>query len=509
MPKVQAVDAERNPVRWENGQPVEYYLVNFNKEGHEENPESGSRELVQALASEMPTDVFIFCHGWNTDIDGAWAQYGKWLKAIAGRMEADRSKLEATRGGQFRPLFVGLAWPSRWWGNYNLNDPQSVALFRSQLKAMADTEAQQQLIDKIIDAAQRANQVENFSGDLHPEIKEAYRQLFQLYRQNSRGLIVESFGNSIKFDPEKIYKVLASVIESLTFRFKLNVSPLLEPLRVFSFWAMKDRAYKVGGSGGFQLLQQLQQTAPQARFHLMGHSFGCIVVSAMLTGKNGGDRLPRPVNSLALVQGALSCYSYCSEATPVPGEKIGYFSPIVKERRVDGPVVVTTSENDIAVWLFYPLASGIADGVDELIALSDAQPPTHGVTKSAIAPEEMINLQHLRTIYRWVNPIVERRRAGSLGTFGAKELGQDDTQLDIAHLNMFSKDSPYSFLPGKIYNLNASQFITQMDGLGGAHNDIYKPEVAHAVLSAAMGARSPGVLGPSPAPIATAPVGNG
>lgn len=59
---------------------------------------------------------------------------------------------------------------------------------------------------------------------------------------------------------------------------------VLAPLYVLSFWKMKDRARRIGETGAHLLLLHLQQAAPAARFHCMGHSFGCIVVSAMIAG---------------------------------------------------------------------------------------------------------------------------------------------------------------------------------------------------------------------------------
>jgi hypothetical protein len=52
---------------------------------------------------------------------------------------------------------------------------------------------------------------------------------------------------------------------------------------------------------------------------------------------------------------------------------------------------------------------------------------------------------------------------------------------------MLGVGQAYSFAPGKIYNLDASQFISHKDGVSGAHNDIAGPEVAHAIWAAAFG----------------------
>ena len=70
---------------------------------------------------------------------------------------------------------------------------------------------------------------------------------------------------------------------------------------------------------------------------------------------------------------------------------------------------------------------------------------------------------------------------GGIGSFG---LAGDD--LAAENTNMLGAAASYDFKPGKIYNLESSQFICKGDGaFVGAHSDIAKPEVAHAVWSAA------------------------
>src|SRR5262249_3198388 len=122
------------------------------------------------------------------------------------------------------------------------------------------------------------------------------------------------------------------------------------------------RARHFGESGAHTLLNALQQSVPSGRdvrFHLMGHSFGCIVASAMLAGPGGQASLTQPVDSVALVQGALSLWSYC-EAIPATLGKAGYFRSIVAGRSVRGPIISTQSQYDTAVGRWYPLAAGAA-----------------------------------------------------------------------------------------------------------------------------------------------------
>jgi hypothetical protein len=148
---------------------------------------------------------------------------------------------------------------------------------------------------------------------------------------------------------------------------------------------------------------------------------------------------------VSLVQGALSLWSYCSDIPVKPG-RVGYFRSLVGDRKVNGPIITTKSEFDTAVGKMYPIGAGIRRQID----FAPGQCPKYG----------------------------------GLGTFGARGPG-----LEIVDMEMLSVDGSYQFEPGKIYNLESSKFVCDgtRGGLGGAHSDIAKPEVAHAVWSAAFG----------------------
>src|SRR3546814_16240653 len=108
---------------------------------------------------------------------------------------------------------------------------------------------------------------------------------------------------------------------------------------------MKDRARSVGERGVAGLLRKLQGAASEyTRFHLMGHSFGCIVVSAAIPGEPGATP-PKPVASAFLAQGALSLWAYCGDVAGTPG----YFHRIAKGRPVRRPLVTTSSVHTTAV----------------------------------------------------------------------------------------------------------------------------------------------------------------
>src|SRR6266567_3849625 len=99
---------------------IRYHLVAFDAKGRERPEEGGpySRAVLREAATSEPTDVFLFSHGWNGDVPDARRQYGRWLAAMASCGE-DIAAAAAMPGG-FRPLLVGLHWPSKAWGDEQL-----------------------------------------------------------------------------------------------------------------------------------------------------------------------------------------------------------------------------------------------------------------------------------------------------------------------------------------------------------------------------------------------------
>ena len=110
---------------------LQYFLLCHDKEGREQRddpdaPAGGllSHSVHDALADPTLTDVVLISHGWRGDVPAAKAQYNHWIGAMA-RCAQDREKLNAVRAG-FRPLLIGLHWPSQPWGD---EDPGAAASY--------------------------------------------------------------------------------------------------------------------------------------------------------------------------------------------------------------------------------------------------------------------------------------------------------------------------------------------------------------------------------------------
>ena len=439
-----------------------YYLVCVDRTGSERTDDPDGIDgcmiarVIEVLALEPCTDVFLMTHGWRGDVPAAIAQYDRWIAAMAA-CTGDVERAKVVRPG-FKPLLVGLHWPSQPYGNEDLASgcgvsfsepsvgpstsavPDTAALVDAYADRIADTPAARQALQTIFTAA---------AADVAPpglslEVVQAYRVLDLEAGLGSDGPAAEPGGDREAFDPEAAYQ---SVLEDSEASYgSFGLGPVVKILQLLSFFKMKDRARMIGETSVHTLLATMQRVARESerdvRFHLMGHSFGCIVMSGALSGPPGRASA-EPVHSAFLAQGAVSFWSYCSDVPHAKGSP-GYFRNLVEGQRVTGAVVSTQSEHDAAVCDLYPAASFMRRDV-------------------AYAASEF-------------------PKYGALGAFGARGPG-----VDAIDLKMLDWDQPYEFKRGKIYNINSSQYIARDEGFGvGAHNDIAHPQVAHAMWSAVL-----------------------
>ena len=384
--------------------------------------------------------------------------------------EADRARMRELRPG-FRPLVVGLHWPSQPWGDESPGGAARSPLLgarpaaggdaagREDVDAWAEriaaTSAARAAIARILEAGN-----DSPFPVVSAALARSYRDLLG-ETPLARGDETSAPGmNQDAFDPQAIVDdyvrtggdVRAGAPTRLLGAGAALRDALLSPLRQLSFWSMKDRARRFGEGAAHAFLRALQRVAPQVRIHLMGHSFGCIVVCGAVAGRGAKDALARPVESLFLVQGALSLWAFAN-ANPYRTGR-GYFADIRARGGVAGPIVTTRSQYDLAVGRFYPLGAGLRRQ-----SLLDPRVP---------APFP---------------------RYGGLGAFGIQGVN------DASTVPMLTATQAYDFRPGSLVNLEASAVIREGGGAAGAHSDIAHPEVAHAFWSAAMAASGSLVAG--------------
>ncbi|MBM3786396.1 MAG: hypothetical protein FJW30_18710 [Acidobacteria bacterium] len=420
---------------------LEYALISFDDKGQErtDDPDGGllSAKIVQKVGTLQPTHIFLFSHGWKGDFPAAVDQYNRWIGAM-WKLEADRARM----GAGFRPMFIGLHWPSQPWGDESFADASGSggASFDPTAAVKAVTPAN---VETMFSEA-----VTSF-GDT-PEIRSALRVIFDAYKNNPNAFVVpadaaeayQKLADAVGFtpdeevvalDPQKAVAAGRIVEAGASFGIFGSIKKgILGGLRQVSFWMMKNRARSIGEGGMHRFVTDLMN-ATGARIHLMGHSFGCVVVSSILVGPQAKGKLPRPVSSVVLVQGAVSLWSW--GATVKDSGTPGYFHSVLSNGSIGGPVVTTLSVNDKAVGLAYPAAVGLVGQADFVPA----------------------NL-----------PLY-----GGIGSFGIQGTGLEQA------VQMLPSTGNYGFQAGRIYNLNSSQFIPSHSGIDG-------PEVAHAIWEAAL-----------------------
>ena len=95
--------AGRSPIA---GVTMPTWLVRIDETGQCMSPATADT-LVHHLAATRYSDIIFHSHGWNTDFSDALDQYGRFLQAF-------EDVLKSFPLPGFRPIFVGVTWPSVW-----------------------------------------------------------------------------------------------------------------------------------------------------------------------------------------------------------------------------------------------------------------------------------------------------------------------------------------------------------------------------------------------------------
>ena len=426
-----------------------YWELSFDADGNQANPQEFSA-LQRELPAQSLTDLFIFSHGWNNDRQMArnlYAQYFDQMRQVLAR-PGTRPNRAAKIGT------VGIIWPSMRWadetiptarggGAASVSPEQPDAALVQALKTVFTDPHQQQALDglaQLLTERPRSNQaLEQFQEMMRQLATTPQAVAAPEDNGEEQGLLNEPAEDVFdRFADVAQPDVRAGGAVSLGDVFDRLWAGAKEALRGATYWQMKQRAGVVGKTGLGPAIAALHAAQPDLRIHLIGHSFGGRLVSFALSGlpNNAG---PSPVKSVVLVQGAFSHFAF-ADALPFDRGRSGALKGVLQ--RVDGPVVVTHSDKDLAVGNLYPLGS-IA-GHDDAAALGDD------------------------VEFRW----------GAMGFDGAHA-------VQAANLTLGAVGQKYPFGVGAVINVDASQIIATGDPPSGAHSDIFHPELAWITLAAA------------------------
>jgi hypothetical protein len=372
-----------------------FYALRFDKSGRSEGPLTQDH-LVDAVSSGAFSDVYVFSHGWNNDWKRALDRYRDFVREYQD-LRANYH-LDFTR--RYQPLLAGIFWPS-------------IALVlpweRGPEFAADDGTEAADAVDVAL--------VAEFAGAVDPTAVERYYELAEeesLAEGEAAELIRLLIGLYAGGDPDiaadpgrEVEEVLASWAtleaslatpelpespadfgsarpgaigspEAAAYLGKLNPRNLLRGLTV---WEMKDRAGRVGAHGVGPLLRaMLDATAGKdTHFHLIGHSYGARLLLTAV-GRPEGEPLPRPVDSLLLLQPAVNHLCF---AERLPNGKPGGCRNVLTQ--VSNPILSTFSAHDFPLTKTFHLALRRGKDLGEAEIAAD-EPPSEYAALGGYGP---------------------------------------------------------------------------------------------------------------------------
>lgn len=349
-----------------------WYIMPFDKDGSCTAPLT-RKHLVDAVGTKRFTDVFLFSHGWNNDWDAASERYEDF---IAGFLRM-RQEHGLTLAREYRPVLVGVFWPSTalvlpWeraprFAGKPAADGAGVEDWRREIEelgqAIGDAAertafyelAQQERLNDA-DAARLAAIVARLAAGLSRDDAETQatgtsvsaEQLVQ--RARALGKSQGTASNSGQFGFAGGGGGGASPDAAPEAAFSLSDLDPRNLVRIATVLQMKDRAARVGATGVGPLLRDLLAAHPGVRIHLVGHSYGAIVV---LSAMCFGGELPALVDSVLLLQPAVSQWCFSSDVAG-RGFQGGYRTALERTR---GPIFTTFSRHDSPLTKLFHLAA--------------------------------------------------------------------------------------------------------------------------------------------------------
>lgn len=370
------------------------WMLRFDDDGTCTSPESRAR-LLSTLAATSPTDVLFMSHGWNNDFDAATTLYREFLVQLEAQVAAHPP------GRPFRPVFVGIAWPSQWLtfddgpAIAGAGDTDLVATTRASLLARVravspdDAERAAALLAR---PTLRADESAALAQLLLPAFADATDDELD---DGPRALTADDLRAAADAEAAALapppsldeWGGTGSAGAAAGAPQAAGLLRALDPrtyLRLFSVYQMKDRAGRVGTRGIAPLLRDLLSHT-DARVHAAGHSYGCRVV---LSAVCAPAPMARPLASVLLLQPALS---HLAMAARVPGtSRAGGYRRALDPARVTPPILTTYSRKDLPLHKTFHLSLRRAADLGELQIASAAtaagDPPSRYAAMGGYGP---------------------------------------------------------------------------------------------------------------------------
>src|SRR5712691_8415749 len=394
------------------------FEVEFTKEGQVFD-ENQVKELLDFLAQGSVTDLFVFSHGWNNDMDDA-RQLGQLFFGCVRDIVKAKAVAEIDQ-----PQFAVMAvlWPSKKFADKDLIPSGAASLTSPEVLFV-----QRQLDDlKLVFKSPKADAALEKAKALVPELEAnpAAREGFvatlralmpkpsdtrddasnlffaltadEIFARLKNPLLTNApppGGDSggaasiggVSVSPQggaaglrdiarRVGDATRNAITATDSFVNRTTAAASNLLNYATYYQMKERAGLVGSTGVAQVLRRVRDRVGALRIHLIGHSFGGRLVTAAADAL-GQQKAYKP-NSLTLLQAA---FSHNGFAQKFDGGHDGFFRKVVVDGKVTGPILITCSVNDQAVGVAYPLASRLAG--QQASALGDANDVYGGIGRN-------------------------------------------------------------------------------------------------------------------------------
>lgn len=357
-----------------------YWDLTFDADG---DPDPRQRDALVSGARSL-TDLVLFSHGWNNDVSTANAFYDRFFAPFPGL-------LPGAANGLFG--YAGVHWPSMRFSDEPIPDFPHTALAAAPAAGAGLEPATRAALLRVFPG--RGQEVRRIAELLaarpqEPHAVAEFTALVSRMTEPAAGPGAASGTGDLlsipavhppgllEGDPVAVCAAWADALEGAG----CPVQPRPEPpggealfggigarvwdgakevLRQATYWSMRRRAGTIGEKGLGPVLGALAARAPGVRVHLVGHSFGARLVSFALRGLPPGAH----VASVTLLQGAFSHYAFSG---PLPFDAAGGALRGMQDR-VTGPLLACWSRHDMALAVFYPLASRVAGEDDSLLGM--------------------------------------------------------------------------------------------------------------------------------------------
>lgn len=429
-----------------------YLPVEFTKDGavfKQAQVDAVLKLVGQPAQPNVVTDLFVISHGWNDDIPEAEGLYAS-IFAKVDEVLAQASPACVNVRAR-RAAVVGILWPSKKFDEASLiaggaagMGANDAAVLKQSLDLLTSFVGTPDASKSLKRAAALAPTLAK-SLDSRDEFVRIVRS-FMPHDVNSEEPVIPE--DLFTLDGDQLLQRLSRPAHDAKTRggsgggaagfgdwIGKAIDGAKNLVNLVTYYQMKTRAGVVGEKGAYDVLRQIRAARPAdgsnpLRIHLIGHSFGCRLVTAATAGPSNTP--PLPVDTLTLLQAAFSHYGF---AQAYDGTHDGFFRRVVTDpARVRGPIIITFTAKDMAVGLAYPIASRVARQI--AAAMGDANDPY-----------------------------------GGLGRNGAQKTPGAQT------VTLGKVGSAYTFTTRGIYNLDSNAII-------GGHSDLAHPEVAYAIVSA-------------------------